>query len=113
MFYNIKTKNQGKKGGERMEWVHLIIYIRAHENGRYERGRFFNYRESSFSRQGRKFSEVGKNTRRRKKESQEGWKAKVRKKKKNGQLHIIYPYSMPTNRKNIATFAAIYLIRTN
>ena len=60
MFYNIKTEIQGKEGGERMEWVHLIIYIRAHENGRYERGRFFNYRENSFSWQGRKVSYVGK-----------------------------------------------------
>ena len=60
MFYNIKTKNQGKEGGERIESVHLIIYIRARENGRYERGRFFNYRENSFSRQGRKVSYVGK-----------------------------------------------------
>ena len=59
MFYNIKTKNQGKEGGERKGNVHLIIYIRAHENGRYERGRFFNYRENSFSRQGRKVSYVG------------------------------------------------------
>ena len=49
MFYNIKTENQGKEGGERIESVHLIIYIRAHENGQYERGSFFNYRENSFS----------------------------------------------------------------
>ena len=33
MFYNIKTKNQGKEGGERMESVYLIIYIRAREKG--------------------------------------------------------------------------------
>ena len=36
MFYNIKTKNQGKEGGERKGNVHLIIYIRAREKEKYE-----------------------------------------------------------------------------